>query len=222
MKKRGLLGVVISVGLLLISGVGAAEPIRAAGQPVPSPSLAKEATVEEDATQASSGIDWALQEVIGQVATAADRVGADDPAYTLSVVDVRNARLLVYRKSLARDDFDVQKYLALAPAGVSIAFQAAALSAGEIAPLNDLIDVMSPEFKAAGIKVHGWGPRDYASGIEVLYTSDTPKIPRHLLERLEIYGPGTVVFKLGSVEGIADRQADTFPFYGRGSDPRAL
>jgi hypothetical protein len=214
MKKRLLLGVVISVGLLLITEVSAAEPVRAPGQPTPPQSSAKEGTVEENAAEAAADIDWALQEVIGQVATAADEVGASDPAYTVSVVDVRHARLLVYRKSLTPDDFDVQKYVALAPAGVSIAFKAAALSATEIEHLSNLIAALSPEFRAVGIRLHGWGPTDYASGMHVLYTSDTPEVPRRLLERLEIYGPGTVTFKPGSVEGMANRQADTFPFAG--------
>ena len=204
----------MSAGLLLLAGVGGTGPVRAAGQPTQTQSSAKEATVEENAAEAGADIDWALQEVIGQVATAADQLGASDPAYTVSVVDVRNARLLVYRKSSAPDDFDVQRYVALAPAGVSIAFKDAALSASEIEHLNGLIAAMLPEFRAVGIKLHGWGPKDYASGMQVLYTSNTPEIPRSLLERLEIYGPGTVAFTLGSVEGLADRYADTSPFVG--------
>jgi hypothetical protein len=159
--------------------------------------------VEENAAEPGANIDWALEEVISQVATRAQEVGANDPAYTVSVVDGRNARLLVYRKSSAPGDFDLQKYVALAPAGVSIAFEAAALSATEIEHLRNLIAALSPEFRAAGITLHGWGPADYASGMQILYTSDTPEIPRHLHERLEIYGPGTVAFKLGSIKGLA-------------------
>jgi hypothetical protein len=174
--------------------------------------------VEENAAEAGSDIDWALEEVISQVATRAKEVGANDPAYTVSVVDGRNARLVVYRKSSTPDDFDVQKYVALAPAGVSIAFEAAALSATEIENLSGMITAMSPEFRAAGIRLHGWGP-DYASGMQILYTSDTPEIPRRLLERLEIYGPGTVAFKPGSIVGLANRQADTSLLCGW-SNPR--
>jgi hypothetical protein len=97
---------------------------------------------------------------------------------------------------------------------VSIEFETAALSATEIEHLNNLIAAMSPEFRAAGIRLHGWGPKDYAGGMQVLYTSDTPEIPRRLLERLEIYGAGTVAFKRSAVEGIANRLADTSPFAG--------
>ena len=175
----------------------------------------------ENPAEVGADIDWALQEVISQTASAADEVGASDPAYTVSVVDVRNARLLVYRKASVPDNFDVQKYLALAPVGVSIAFEAAALSATEIEHLNDLIAAMSPEFRAAGIRLHGWGPTDYAHGMQVLYTSDTPEIPRRLLEKLEIYGPGTVAFKVGSVEALQiDRQTPPLLRVGLGSRRR--
>ncbi len=100
----------------------------------------------KSSTEAGAGIDWARQEVIGQVATAADAVGADDPAYTVSVIDVRNARSQIYRKPSMADDFDLQRYRALAPARVSIAFEAAAFSATEIEHLRDLIGALSPDF----------------------------------------------------------------------------
>ena len=56
MKKRVLLGVGMSVGLLLITEVSAAEPIHAPGQPAPTRSSAKEATVEENAAEAGADI----------------------------------------------------------------------------------------------------------------------------------------------------------------------
>ncbi|HEX8082582.1 MAG TPA: hypothetical protein VF557_20405 [Jatrophihabitans sp.] len=164
--------------------------------------------MNENPAVEGADIDWALQEVIGRVATAADEVGKNDPAYTVSYTDVRNARLQIYRKSLTHDDFDLQRYLALAPEGVSIVFEAAALSATEIEHLMDLIYALAPEFKAAGIRLHSWGP-DYATGMRILYTSDTPEIPRRLVEKLEIYGPGTVTFEVGSVVNLADFRADT-------------
>lgn len=208
MNKRALLCVGISVGLLLLTGVSAAEPVRGPGQPASTQSSEKKATVNDNAAVPGADIDWALQEVIGRVATAADAIGAADPAYTVSYIDVDNARLQIYRKSSTPDDFDVQKYVALAPAGVSIVFEAAALSATEIENLSDLLAALSPEFKAAGIRLHGWGP-DYASGMQVLYTStstssEAPEIPQRLREHLEIYGPGTVTFKVGAIQSIAD------------------
>ncbi|HEY0167031.1 MAG TPA: hypothetical protein VGB75_08320 [Jatrophihabitans sp.] len=169
--------------------------------------------MDDNAAVPGADIDWALQEVIGRVATAADKVGATDPAYTVSVVDVRNARLQIYRKSVTTDAFDLSKYRVLAPAGVSIEFEAAALSATEIKHLSDLIWALSPEFKAAGVKLQSWGP-DYANGMHVLYTSNTPELPRHLVESLEIYGLGTVTFQVGAVQSLANRQADTSPFAG--------
>jgi hypothetical protein len=45
--------------------------------------------------------------------------------------------------------------------------------------------------------------------MHVLYTSDATEIPQSLREKLEIYGPGTVTFQMGSIEGAANRQADT-------------
>jgi hypothetical protein len=218
MKKRILLGIGISVGLLLITEASAAGPVRGPGKPAPTHDAEKKATVDDNAAIPGADIDWALQEVIGQVATAADEVGENDPAYTVSVIDVRNARLQIYRKSSAADNFDLQRYRALAPAGVSIVFESAALSAKEIENLYRLISTMEPAFQAAGIRLHSWGP-DYASGMRIHYTAKTPGIPPSLLEKLEIYGPGTVAFKVGSVESLtsfagADRQADTSPFAG--------
>jgi len=158
--------------------------------------------VEEDATAPGANIDWALQDEIGKVATAADAVGADDPAYTVSFVDVRNARLIVYRTSSATDDFDLQRYLTLAPAGVSIAFEAAALSATEIENLNHLIAAMRPEFEAAGVRISGWWP-DYASGMRIQYSPDAAEIPQSLRAKVEIYGPGTVRFQPGAIVSLA-------------------
>lgn len=225
MKKRVLLCMGMSVGLLLITGVSAAGPVYAPGQPAPTPSSAKKATMDESATEAGADIDWALQDVIDQVATTADEVGVNDPLYTGSVVDVQNARLLIYRKSSMSGGFDVKKYLALAPVGVSIVFAAAPLSAKEIEKLYRLIESLSPEFKAAGIRLNSWGT-DFAGGMRVLYTSNTLEMPRWLREKLEIYGPGTVSFQVGSVEAMAavegsDRQADTSPFAGGARGPWA-
>jgi len=179
--------------------------------------------MDDNAIEAGADIDWALQDQIDQIATAADKVGANDHLYTGSVVDARNARLLVYRKASTLDDFDLQKYLTLASAEVSIIFETAPLSAMEIKSLDHLLIALSPEFKAAGIKLSSWGT-DFTSGMRILYTSNlpdslgvseqVPEIPLRLREKVEVYGPGTVTFKVSAVQGMADRQADTSPFAG--------
>lgn len=222
MRNQVLLCVGISIGMLLITESSAAGPLGGSGQPAPTQSSVKKATPDNNAEVSGADnnaevpgadINWALQDEIDQVATAADEAGANDPFYTGSVVDARNARLLVYRKSSALDDFDLQNYRTLAPAGVSITFEVAPLSAKETESLDRLIIALAPEFKSAGIRISSWGT-NFAGGVHVLYLSDGPEIPPSLRERLEIYGPGTVTFQSGAMVGMADRQADTSPFAG--------
>lgn len=144
------------------------------------------------------------------MAVAARAVGVNDPAYTGSVMDVANARLQIYRKGSTPDDFDLQEYRALAPPGVSITFETAPLSARETEVLDRLIIAQSPEFLAAGIRITGWGT-DYAGGVRVNYWPGTVEIPERLREKLEIYGPGTVRFEVGSTVSLADFSVPSHP-----------
>ncbi len=155
-------------------------------------------------------IDWALQDRIVEVAIAARTVGANDPAYSGGVVDVANARLRIYRKRSTQDDFDLEEYRALAPADVSIAFEDAPLSAEETESLDDLIRALAPEFQAAGISISSWGT-DYAGGVRVDYWPGTVEIPQRLREKLEIYGPGTVTFRVGMTVSLANFTTANYP-----------
>lgn len=98
MRTHILLCVGMSIGMLLISESSAAGPLGGSGQPGATQSSAKKATPDNNAEVPGADIDWGLQEVIGQVARAADTVGANDPGYTVSVVDVANFRLQIYRR----------------------------------------------------------------------------------------------------------------------------
>lgn len=222
MKTYVLLCVGVSIAMLLITESSAAGPLSGSNQPAPTESSGKQATPDNNAEVPGADIDWALQEVIGQVARAAEALGSSDPGYTVSVVDVENARLQIYRKASLAAGFDLQRYIALAPAGVSVTFEKAALSAKEIENLYHVISALIPEFEAAGIQLSSWGP-DYVSGMQVRYTSNSltaPEVPKQLREKLEIYGADTVTFQASSVQALANRLADTSPFCGRGSDPR--
>jgi hypothetical protein len=159
--------------------------------------------MDESVEVPGADIDWALQDRICQLASAAAALGADDPAYTGSVVDVENARLRVYRKPSVPSQVDDEDYRALAQPGVSIEFEAAPLSARETANLDRLIVALVPQFKAAGITISSWGT-DFASGVRVDYYPTTSELPQYLRDQLEIYGPGTVSFRPGRTVSLAD------------------
>lgn len=219
-KNRFAQGAFTAVMLLavVVPAVGSQSAAAASGSPGGGKSTTKAAPpAGPDASGVPQSV-WATQSVLDGIAVKVGALGKSDPQYSNVEVDAVADSLTVYLTSGAATS-DQAKYAKLVPSGIQLKFASAALSAIQQDALNTAVQANEAALQADGMAVNEWGVQTLGGPYVINYAqvAGAPTAMAAMTDaknRLDIYGPGSVIFVAAAAPKALSRSADTAPFYG--------
>ncbi len=153
----------------------------------------------------------AIQQELDEIDDQIDAAGQSDVAYAMVVNDPENATVTVWRAASSPDSV-AGRYAPLVPAGVTLKFATALLSASQVSALTQLAVSDATKLLGTDTRIKSWG-LDRVGGQFVVRYAGTEPSAAEVAKFTAPFGANVVRFDASSGHTLG-RFDDTTPFYG--------